>query len=183
MKVKKVLMVTIRAVLRADSRREIAISISIAVACLLIAYYKGITAFAYLGGYLISVVLGGFVIWEVNQGLRRKYPLKREECKPTEKSPKPWPIVYLPLFTGILDRLIYTSVWLTPYKEFIGIWLLVKVARGWRVPMEDTEEDKKGSGVVPACSTARYNIFLISNALCVIFGVLGGVLIRWFLSQ
>lgn len=183
MKDKKVFMVAIRAVLGIDTSRKIAISISITVACLLTAYYSGITAFVYPGGYLISVVIGGFVTWEVNQGLRKKYPLERQECKPTKTIPKPWPIAYLPLFTGVLDRLIYTSVWLTPYKEFIGIWLLVKVARGWRVPMEDTEKDKKSLGVVPACSIARYNIFLITNALCIIFGVLGGMLIRSFWSQ
>lgn len=81
---------------------------------------------------------------------------------------------------GILDRFLYTTVWITGFNLFIAMWLGVKVARGWKVPEKDIQEvhGKPQGYEVPAPSIARYNIFLIGNALCVIFGVLGGVIIK-----
>lgn len=125
-------------------------------------------------GYGFSVVVGHWVTNLVVGGLHEKPGPPREEgCE------------ILPQITGALDRVLYTSAWLTPYKEFIGIWLLVKVARGWRVPGQPPEQPSKGQigkQKVSKYEVGRYNIFLIGNALCVIFGVLGGIFIQKILK-
>ena len=112
----------------------------------------------------------------VIEGLHEKPGPRREEgCE------------ILPQITGALDRVLYTSAWLTPYREFIGIWLLVKVAKSWKVPGEPLEQTLKrkkvkGQCVISGYEVSRYNIFLIGNALCVIFGVLGGIFIQKILK-
>ncbi len=64
-----------------------------------------------------------------------------------------------PRITGALDRFLYTSAWLTPYKEFIG------------------------KRVISGYDVGRFDIFIIGNALCVIFGVLGGVIIKLIIKH
>ncbi len=137
-----------------------------------------------LAGYGVSVGLGSlFTSWIVEK-LRKKYDYRREgedqEPKPKDKKKEPkgkersWKPKRLPQITGILDRTLYTTALLMGFKEFIPIWLLVKVARGWQVPR------RKENGPVPLRDLARYNIFFIGNALSVIFGVTGALIIMWW---
>ena len=140
---------------------------------------------AFVAGYGVSIGLGSlFTSWIVEK-LREEYDYKREEkgedqeSKPKDKKKeskgkeRPWKTKRLPQFTGILDRTLYTTALLMGFKEFIPVWLLVKVARGWQVP----RRVKKGP--VPLRDVARYNIFFIGNGLCVIFGVAGALIIMW----
>ena len=84
----------------------------------------------YIVGYAFSLVVGHLVTnWAV-EGLRKKYCLKRQECKPSKDCKKPWLIKYLPICMGIVDRFLYTTVWITGFSLFIAMWLGVKVARG-----------------------------------------------------
>ena len=128
-------------------------------------------------GFFFSVVVGHWVTTRVVERLHEKPGPRREENY--ERLPK---------ITGMLDRFLYTGAWLTPYREFIGIWLLVKVAKSWKVPgepLKQTSERKKvkGQWVVSGYEVGRYNIFIIGNALCVIFGVLGGVIIKLIIKH
>lgn len=131
-------------------------------------------------GYGFSVVVGHWVTNLVVEGLHKKPgPGRQKGCE------------ILPQITGALDRVLYTSAWLIPYQQFIGIWLLVKVARGWKVPGQPPEQPSKAQigkrgkqeeQEVSKYDVGRFNIFLIGNALCVIFGVLGGIFIQKILE-
>ncbi len=123
----------------------------------------------YIVGYGVSVGVGAVVIWWIVEKLiRKKYCLKRGEIESSKDCGKP-SLVWLPISMGILDRILYTTAYIIGQEVFIGVWLAVKVARGWKVP---EEPEARASSVV------RYNVFLIGNALCVIFGVLGGMIIK-----
>lgn len=113
----------------------------------------------FLAGYGFSIGLGDLVTSRVVEKLHKLYGPKREPAS-------------LPRYTGILDRILYTSALLFGFKEFIPVWLVVKAARGWRVT------DKEGADEIPKHIIGRYNIFFIGNALCVIFGVGGALIIR-----
>ena len=142
---------------------------------------------AYGVGFVFSVVVGHWVTKRVVE------PLHEKPGPPREKNYE-----RLPKITGMLDRFLYTSAWLTPYQEFIGIWLLVKVARGWKVPGQPPEQPSEtqrrkrlwltpykefiGKRVISGYDVGRFNIFIIGNALCVIFGVLGGIFIQKILE-
>lgn len=140
---------------------------------------------AFVAGYGVSIGLGSlFTSWIVEK-LHEEYDYKRQEkgedqeSKPKDKKKeskgkeRPWKTKRLPQFTGILDRTLYTTALLMGFKEFIPVWLLVKVARGWHVPSEPEKDP------VPRRNVARYNIFFIGNALCVIFAILGALIIMW----
>ena len=132
----------------------------------------------YIIGYGFSLILGYFLTLLVVDGLRNKYGPKREKgCGP------------LPRITGFLDRFLYTSaciIGITGAEIFIPMWLAVKVARGWQVPSQpekqtpskNTEKDEKEERCVSKYDVGRYNLFLIGNALCVIFAVGGGLIIK-----
>jgi len=132
----------------------------------------------YIIGYGFSLILGYFVTSLVVDGLHKEYGPKREKgCDA------------LPRITGFLDRFLYTSALIIgiPGAElFIPMWLAVKVARGWQVPRQpenqtpskNTEKDEKEEGYVSKHDVGRYNVFFIGNALCVIFGVGGGLIIN-----
>ncbi len=140
-------------------------------------------------GYGVSIGLGSlFTSWIVEK-LRKEYDYEREdkgedqESKPKDKEKESkgkerrWKTKRLPQFTGILDRILYTTALLMGFKEFIPVWLLVKVARGWHVPSQPEKAP------VPRRNVARYNIFFIGNALCVIFGVTGALIIMWLCAK
>lgn len=128
----------------------------------------------YVVGYVFSLICGYFVTLFVVDGLRKKHGPQREAYH------------ILPRITGVLDRFLYTSALIIgiPGAElFIPMWLAVKVARGWRVPSQpekqtrskNTEKDEK---CVSKYDVGRYNLFLIGNALCVVFGAGGGLIIK-----
>lgn len=60
---------------------------------------------------------------------------------------------------GIIERILYTIALIMGLPQWIGIWLTLKVAVTW----------KKWEGK----SRDQYNIFLIGNALSILFGVIG----------
>lgn len=75
---------------------------------------------------------------------------------------------------------------LTEFKLFIPMWLAVKVVRGWQVPSQaekqnpskNTQKDEKEKTCISKYDVGRYNLFLIGNALCVIFGAGAGLIIK-----
>lgn len=88
---------------------------------------------------------------------------------------------------------LHTSVWITGFKEFIILWVLAKVGAGWvyhyragsiavqlRRPTQQptkTENQKEEEQ-----RAVRYNMFMIGNALSIIFGVLGALIILQWLE-
>lgn len=76
--------------------------------------------------------------------------------------------------SGILDRVIYTSSLLIPAKEFIAVWLAIKVAVQWK-RWDDNEDLGK------AC--ASFHIFVIGTGLSLLYGIVGALIIKWLCSQ
>jgi len=132
----------------------------------------------YIIGYGFSLALGYLVTLLVVDGLRNKHGPKREKgCDA------------LPRITGVFDRFLYTSALIIGIPGaglFIPMWLAVKVARGWQVPRQsenqtrskNTKKDEKEERCVSKYDVGRYNLFFVGNALCVIFGVGGGLIIN-----
>jgi len=138
---------------------------------------------SFLIGYGVSLGLG----WSVARYVTRKlYEIESKACESdlTQQSK------LLPEFVGVLERILYTSFIAAGHPEFVGFWLLVKVGAGWRwqlvperIPIEQERERQKKSNRKPDRKSereraARYNVFLIGNALSLIFGGLGALIIR-----
>jgi len=89
------------------------------------------------------------------------------------------------------ERILYTSVWLTGYQEFIAFWILAKVGAGWvyqyrtgltlvelrrgvqQPRKSENQEEEKQKAI-------RYNVFMIGNALSIVLGVIGAIItVHW----
>lgn len=102
-------------------------------------------------GYLISTLGGAFVLWLSIDKLAWSYLAKKGI---PEKGPG---ILTLPM--GILERLMYTTVFLIDQPAFVAVWLALKVAAQWN----RWEGKERGT----------YNVFLMGSALSLIMGYLG----------
>ena len=64
---------------------------------------------------------------------------------------------------GWVERALYTASWVLGRPEFIAVWLAIKVAGTWQ--RWDNQRE-------------IYNVFLVRNGLCILYGVVGGLFIE-----
>lgn len=92
-------------------------------------------------------------------------------------------IRFLPVILGCLERTLYLASVLAGLPEFIGLWLAIKVAGGWkgwsegRVFEWGNERGPKTTGTVPGAQV--FNAHLIGAGLSVLFAVTGAYSICW----
>jgi hypothetical protein len=79
-----------------------------------------------------------------------------------------------PIMVGLLERSLYTTSWLLGKPEFIGAWLVLKVAGQWKGWTEDRELNGR-----KVLGRAIFNVFLIGNGFSVAYAVVGALLIEW----
>ena len=75
-----------------------------------------------------------------------------------------------PVLVGILERVLYIASLQFGYGEFIGVWLLVKIAARWSKwdkPVGSLNRQRRLEGY------HIYQIFLIGNALSISFAAIG----------
>jgi cellobiose-specific phosphotransferase system component IIC len=70
----------------------------------------------------------------------------------------------------MVDRIIFTSSLLFSAKEFIAVWLAFKIAVQWK---RWYDKDDLGK------ARASFHIFLIGASLSLMYGVVGGLLVKW----
>jgi hypothetical protein len=71
---------------------------------------------------------------------------------------------------GVVERGLYTTSYLLGRAEFIGAWLLLKVAGAWRGWNE---------GHAGVEGRAMYQTTLIGTGLSLAYGVMGALLVPW----
>jgi hypothetical protein len=77
---------------------------------------------------------------------------------------------------GIFERILYVSAFSVHCAGFIAVWLTLKAISkwsGWSEDAKETEEDKIQLG------RARFQIFLIGNALSILFALLSWGFASW----
>ena len=104
-------------------------------------------------GYIFSTVVGAIFLRIVIDNWFWSYFRKEMQVEG-----KPSAIFSLPL--GIIERLLYTTAIILKFPEWIPVWLGLKVAVSW-----NRWQNQKERGA--------YNIFLIGNALSIIFAFAG----------
>lgn len=126
---------------------------------------------SYIVGYLFGVVIAHFPIsLVVDQMWECIGWTKGDE----EIRPQYW----LPRILGCVERALYVASFQLGKPEFIGVWLALKVAGGWKRWTEDKEH--KGRIIT---GRAVYNIFLIGNALSIAYAAVGAKLVEWCSKQ
>jgi hypothetical protein len=108
----------------------------------------------YLAGYVLAILIGQVTIGPIVRQLIRRYlGPEREITQPG-----------LARLIGALEQVLYISAILLGRPEFIGVWLLLKVAGEWRPGARE--------GQPVAVGQAReYTIFLFGNGLAVVLAV------------
>lgn len=110
-------------------------------------------------GYIVSVAIGGFVIYPVWRWMWRI--ASPEEPETSLKTPNA-----LAIFQGCIERALYTSTIILGRPEGIAVWLAFKAIMRVHVNLSDTRH-------VPGSS-----IYLVGTALSVAFGVAGGLIAK-----
>lgn len=124
-----------------------------------------------LVGYIISLGVGHYLIYLIIRKLiwpayDRAIEKKREKYiyilpdKPEYNN--------LSWLLGICERTLYTTVVALGFQQFIIYWLIAKVGASW------VYAKKEGH------TTLDFNRFMVGNTLSVIFGGLGGLIIKHF---
>lgn len=117
----------------------------------------------YALGYSFSVLAGHFFVLRFS---RKAWTALGEMPKNETDMPYRW----TSSMAGMVDRIIYTSSLLFSAKEFIAVWLAFKIAVQWK-----RWEDKNDLGK----ARASFHIFLIGTGLSLMYGVVGGLLVKW----
>lgn len=102
-------------------------------------------------GYVISTLGGALVLWLFIDRIAWGYLAKKGI---PGKAPG---VLTLPM--GILERFMYTTVFIVNQPAFVAVWLALKVASQWK----RWEGEERGT----------YNVFLIGSALSLIIAFLG----------
>lgn len=110
---------------------------------------SGITV---LLGIVVSSLGGALVLWVVIDKLAWPYVVKVGKVKPK-------PPATLSIHLGIIERILYSSAFMLGAPSWVAVWLGVKVAVQWN--------RWKGE------ERATYNVFLIGNAISILFGFIG----------
>jgi len=117
----------------------------------------------YALGYVYSVWIGHLLLLSFS---RKAWSALGE----IPKNKKDMPYRWTSSLAGMIDRIIYISSFLFAAKEFIAVWLAIKVAVQWK-RWEDTKDLGK--------ARASFHIFLIGTGLSLMYGVIGGLLVEW----
>jgi len=104
-------------------------------------------------GFFVSMVIGWLVLWIFIDKIAWSYASKHHNIEKKKKH-----LLTNPL--GMLERFLYTLSIISGLHEWIAVWLTIKTAVSWK---RWSDEDTR----------ITYNIFLIGNAISIIFGILG----------
>ncbi len=114
-------------------------------------------------GYLFAVVVGHVLVKMNVDALWRGFGVLRERRQP-----------WHPAFLGLLERAMYTASIGLGQASFIPLWLGLKVLPQWK---RWGDEIKVGTRKIEG--RAVFNVFLIGNALSVIFAGVGAESVKW----
>ncbi len=128
---------------------------------------------------------GNFIVRKTILRLREKHKIYKsfeDDAKDNEKDDYNRSSGLL----GVLELIVYFSSVVLGFSQFIGWWLVVKIAGRWNQggpPQEIDPIDKWDSISVKKekrrRAAAALNIFLIGNLLNIIFGVGGGLIAKY----
>ena len=112
------------------------------------------------GIYLISMVVTNFVLFHTMRWLHRLFALYKSNSIPD---------IWSSTFVGLCESVMYPTALVVDKPEFIGFWLLFKVAARWlRWTGTDTGTRQHIGNVTDLNEVRRhFNRFLVVNALSI----------------
>jgi hypothetical protein len=122
---------------------------------------------AIAAGYLFAILIGH---WATSSLMRTAWGIVTARLGSTARGgPNPHP--EHPAALGLLERALYTAAWQLGAREFLGLWLALKVAGSWKAWSEDTPF---GTGRI--ARRTSFTLFLIGAGTSLAFGVAGAII-------
>lgn len=128
------------------------------------------TLLPYAIGYAFAVAAGGVLVGLLSREALYKIGMPREAAQDpsgvnadSDAMANPWTAAYV----GLIERILYVASLQSGAPEFIGIWLALKVAGGWK----RWSERRK-----------IFQVFLIGSGFSVLYSVVGFRMIQWDIS-
>jgi len=118
-------------------------------------------------GFGFSALVGGWLVKPLIIQMHRRVNEHVKGIYPSLSHDQIRPFTWFPRICGYIERPAYTASWLIGRPEFIGVWLVVKMAARWTLPKD------------PMDSRHRYYPVLVGNLLSVLYGVVGAIAIKW----
>ena len=121
---------------------------------------------SYAIGYLFATFAGS--AWPVALPIWKRYGRDEAPAKKDRHDP------FIGQLMGLVERPLYVAAFLADAPTFVGIWLGLKVAGGWKgwqdeVPLKD-------GNAIPGRTV--FNVMLIGSAVSVAYGWVGAHVIR-----
>ena len=116
----------------------------------------------YLVGYFFSIFFGLFFVKLIVGKFWEKNDLKKKTARSFQISTM-----------GCIDKFIYTTSLLIGYPQFIAVWLAYRVAGRWHISVKEKI----------LMSSVGYNIHMIGTGLSLIYGVTGGLMVKWLICD
>jgi hypothetical protein len=136
-------------------------------------------------GYVFATLVAQIFIWPIVDLLWNSVGV------PTYERPRHWHSRVL----GVVERVMFVASIQIGISEFIGVWMAIKVAGQWKqwsegrlIPVKDKTIVRKGRKTIvkekPILIIGReiFNIFLLGNAISIIYSAVGAIMINWFVS-
>jgi hypothetical protein len=124
--------------------------------------------YAQILGYAFALVVGGIMVKNVVDVLWER--LAPGGAKNLQLRPNGWQTQAL----GHVERVLYVALFQAHYGLLVGLWLAIKMIGKWTRWSEGGDQNaQKPSG------QAIFNIFLLGNALSMLYAFLGFKLTQW----
>jgi hypothetical protein len=121
---------------------------------------------AIVAGYVFAILVG---YWAIGALMRSAWgSVTARLGTPYPGGPNPHPEHTAAV--GLLERALYTAAWQLGAKEFLGIWLVLKVLGNWKGWGEDIPF---GTGKISGHT--RFSLFLLGAGASLAFGVAGAL--------
>ncbi|MCD6282938.1 hypothetical protein J7J84_04975 [bacterium] len=134
---------------------------------------------AYTIGILYSAVIGYFMVTLLHRALwNRLYRSRAIPIEDAHGQPDRW----MPPVVGVIERTLYAVSYLLGHAEFIGLWLVLKVAGQWGRWNEGIEV-KVGERQEHLPGRSIYYVFLCGTAASLAHGVLGAIIAQLLVNS
>ncbi len=123
-------------------------------------------AMSFVIGYFVAVFGGQAAISNIVNRLYAKIGLPNDQRYGASIS----------MFLGTVEMVLYVGAFQIERPEFIALWLGLKTVTKWRHWESDIPVDVEGKRAL-VLGRMAYNLFLLGNALVVLFAAVGSILI------
>ena len=132
----------------------------------------------YFVGYAYTILLGGFFTIIIMEELNRSDVVGYPHFNDHEKKTTRW----YGIMVGLIESFMYLSSLLIGKAEFIAVWLAFKVIGRWesaKLEADQLNNNKELTKKDRIKNCANYNIFLMGNALNIVFAATGWKIVIW----